>query len=164
MASDNGLACPAWPSCFGNSNYLPAFQGGVVAEWSHRVSAFFLSTCVLVLAVLAVAFERGRRVLLRLALGALALVVAEALLGGLVVESQLTDELVLAHLGIATVLFGILLIIALLANLRDLPQRWVRWARQASEETPAPPPSTGAPEPAPAAPEPGRAGVASGEA
>jgi heme A synthase len=139
MASDNGLACPDWPSCFGNGNYLPAFHGGVVAEWSHRVVAFFLATSVLVLAVLGVAFERNRRILLRLSVGALGLVVAEALLGGLVVEESLADELVLAHLGIATVLFGLLLIIALLSNFKDLPKRWVRWMREASEESPAPP-------------------------
>jgi heme A synthase len=164
MASDNGLACPAWPSCFGNGNYLPAFQGGVVAEWSHRVSAFFLATCVLVLAVLGVAFERNRRILLRLSLGALALVVAEALLGGLVVESSLTDALVLAHLGIATVLFGVLLIVALLANLKELPRRWIRWAREASEERPAP--SAGSPGavPSPGPAEPGPSGVVPREA
>jgi heme A synthase len=164
VTSGNGLACPAWPSCFGNGNYLPAFQGGVIAEWSHRVLAFFLSTCVLVLAVLAVAFERNRRVLLRLSFGALALVVTEALLGGLVVENQLAGELVIAHLGIATVLFGLLLLIAALSNLRDLPRRWVRWAQEAAEGTPAPPPRSDISERAPAPPDPARTGVAPREA
>ncbi|EQD40087.1 Cytochrome oxidase assembly, partial [mine drainage metagenome] len=134
MASGNGLACPDWPSCFGNGNFLPAFQGGVIAEWSHRVAAFFLSTSILVLAVLGVAFERKRQVLLRLSLVALGLVVGEALLGGLVVRDALEATLVITHLGLATVLFGILLVVALLANLRELPQRWIRWARQAAEE------------------------------
>lgn len=164
MASDNGLACPDWPSCYGNGNYLPAFQGGVVAEWSHRVSAFFLSACVLSLAALGLAFERGRRVLLRLSLASLGLVLAEALLGGLVVESQLTGDLVLVHLGIATALFGILLIVALLSNLKDLPRRWVLWARQASEEDQVPAPSERTADPVPAAPERGPTGAASPEA
>ncbi|MGA8664085.1 MAG: COX15/CtaA family protein, partial [Thermoplasmata archaeon] len=129
MASDSGLACPEWPSCFGNGNLAPALQGGVALEWSHRVSAFFLATCVLVVAALALAFERHRRVLLRLSLLSLALVVAEALLGGLVVESQLEVPLILVHLALATALFGLLLVLALLSNLRELPHRWVTWAR-----------------------------------
>ena len=74
IASDSGLASPDWPSCFGNGNLAPALQGGVALEWSHRVSAFFLATCVLLVAALALAFERHRRVLLRLSLLSLALV------------------------------------------------------------------------------------------
>ena len=138
MASDSGLACPAWPSCTGNGNFLPAFQGGVALEWSHRVSAFFLSVSIVVLALLGVVYERARKVLFRLGLVALALVVAEALLGGLVVESQLRVALVLTHLGIATALFGLLLVLVLLSNLRELPRRWVEWARRASDETAVP--------------------------
>ena len=138
MASDSGLACPHWPSCYGNGNFLPAFQGGVALEWSHRVAAFFLSLSILAVAVLAVAYERQRKVLLGMAMVALGLVVTEALLGGLVVESGLATTLVLVHLAIATALFGILLILSLLANLRQLPQRWIDWARRAADEAPVP--------------------------
>ena len=135
MASDSGLACPDWPSCFGNGNFLPTFQGGVALEWSHRVSAFFLSSAILVLTLLGIAYERQRRVLMRIAFLALGLVVTEALLGGLVVESQLRVEFVLVHLAVATALFGILLILVLLSNLRELPRRWLDWARRAADET-----------------------------
>jgi len=154
MASDNGLACPDWPSCFGNGNYLPPFQGGVALEWSHRVSAFFLSTSILVLTLLGVAYERQRKVLLRLALLSLGLVVTEALLGALVVKSALLPTFVIVHLGVATALFGLLLVLVLLSNLRELPRRWVEWARRAADETPAAPrgasaPSSDAPRPSP---------------
>jgi len=150
MASDSGLACPDWPSCFGNGNFLPAFQGGVALEWSHRVSAFFLSTAILLLALLGIAYERQRKVLLRIALIALGLVVTEALLGGLVVQSQLSTTLVLVHLAIATALFGILLILVLLSNLRELPRRWIEWARRAAdEEAPAPASARASPSRAP---------------
>ncbi|MGP8072775.1 MAG: COX15/CtaA family protein [Thermoplasmata archaeon] len=159
MASGSGLACPDWPSCFGNGNLFPALQGGVALEWSHRVSAFFLSTCVLLVAVLAVAFARHRPVLLRLSFLSLGLVVAEALLGGLVVETQLQVPLILVHLAIATALFGLLLVLALLSNLRELPQRLVTWARQAIDETP-PAQAASTPEPRPVPGEPGRVGIA----
>jgi cytochrome c oxidase assembly protein subunit 15 len=153
MASGNGLACPAWPSCYGNGNLLPAFQGGVSVEWSHRVMAFFLATSVVVLAVLAVAFERARPALRRMSLVALGLVVGEALLGGLVVESSLAAALVLVHLAIATALFGLLLVLALLANFRELPARWVAWARRAVDETPRRA-GTGTPDPVASPPDP----------
>ncbi|HTT73069.1 MAG TPA: COX15/CtaA family protein [Thermoplasmata archaeon] len=151
MASGDGLACPHWPTCFDNGNLLPAFQGGAAVEWSHRVSAFFLSVTVLVLAALALAYERTRRILMKLSLVSLGLVVTEALLGGLVVESGLLATLILVHLAIATALFGLLLILALLANLREMPRRWIEWARRATTETPAPRPAT---EPWPSAPAP----------
>jgi heme A synthase len=159
MASGSGLACPDWPSCFGNGNFLPGLNGGVALEWSHRVSAFFLSSCVLIVAILAVAFERHRPVLLRLSFVSLGLVVTEALLGGLVVESQLQVSLILVHLAIATALFGLLLVLALLSNLRQLPQRLVVWARQAVDEQPTPR-DAAAPDPAIGPPDPGRVGAA----
>ena len=152
MASDNGLACPDWPSCFGNGNFFPAFQGGVALEWGHRIGAFFLALGILVLALLGVVYERQRKALLRMALGALALVVGEALLGGLVVESELRTPFVLVHLGIATALFGLLLVLAFLANLRELPRRWIEWARRAADESPTPVDAA----PAPFAPSPAR--------
>jgi heme A synthase len=149
MANGDGLACPHWPTCYGNGNLLPAFAGGAAVEWSHRVSAFFLSCTVLLLAALGLAYERMRRILLKLSFVALGLVVTEALLGGLVVESSLQAPLILVHLAIATALFGLLLVIALLANLRELPRRWIEWARRASVETPAPPPRAAVPAPTP---------------
>ncbi|MCI4373129.1 MAG: COX15/CtaA family protein [Thermoplasmata archaeon] len=152
MASDSGLACPSWPSCYGNGNFLPGFQGGAAIEWSHRVMAFFLASSVLVLAVLAVAFERGRPALLRMSAVALGLVVTEALLGGLVVESSLAVTLVLVHLAIATALFGLLLVLSLLANFRELPTRWVAWAHRALEEDLATESAEPAPNPFPSDP------------
>lgn len=139
ITTDNGLACPHWPTCFGNGNLDPAVTGGAAIEWSHRVSAFVLSVGVLALAALGIAYARGRRVLVRLSGLALGLVVTEALLGGLVIETSLLAWVVLLHLAIATALFGILLIVAVLANLRQMPRRWIEWARRAAEESPAPP-------------------------
>ncbi len=144
MASGVGLSCPHWPTCYPNANLFPTLVGGAAIEWSHRVSAFFLSLSVLVLTILGVIYERHRPVLLRLSAIALALVAAEALLGAEVVASGLTVVLVLAHLAIATGLFGLLLVLVLLSNMRDMPRRWIEWARRASEETPSTSPDSDA--------------------
>jgi len=161
MASGDGLGCPHWPTCYANGNLLPAYAGPAAVEWSHRVFAFFLSATVLLLAALGLAFERTRRILLKLSFLSLGLVVTEALLGGLVVESNLQPGLILIHLGIATALFGLLIVIAILANLKEMPRRWIEWARRAAEETPGPPPRDRTPAPAPATPGPrdGRVGA-----
>lgn len=138
IASDAGLGCPSWPTCFGTISLWPATSGLAAIEWAHRLSALVLAICVLLLAVLAVAYERRRPALLRMSLFALALTVALAFLGGAVVESGLAVALVLTHFALATLLFGLLLVLALLANLSSLPPRWVAWARQASVERTAP--------------------------
>jgi heme A synthase len=135
MASDSGLACPDWPTCHGS--FAPALSGGSGIEWSHRVSALLLSVSIGILVAAAMLFERARPLLVRLSAGAGFLTVAQALLGGVVVESDLTVGIVLLHLGLATALFALLLVLALLANFRDIPPRWLEFARQASEEVPA---------------------------
>jgi heme A synthase len=150
ITTDNGLACPDWPTCFGNGNFLPAFTGGAAVEWSHRVAAFFLSVSVLVLTLLGVAYERGRRALLRLSALSLSLVVLEALLGGVVIETSLLAAVVLVHLAIATALCGLLLVTALLANLREMPRRWIDWARRAVQEQSVARPATARMPPVPA--------------
>jgi len=119
MASGDGLGCPHWPTCYANDNLAPHVQGAAEVEWSHRVSAFFLGCAVLALSVLGMLYERQRRILLGLSFAALGLVVGEALL------------------------------IAMLSNLREMPRRWVEWARRAAEESP-PPATAGATAPTPA--------------
>lgn len=132
MASGSGLACPDWPSC--NGTFTPPLAGGAGIEWSHRLAAFGLSVIIAFLAVLAVAFERNRPVLLRLTMASLSTVVGQALLGGMVIDSRLYVTIVLLHLGLATALFGLLLLLVGLSNLRELPRRWLEWAQHAATE------------------------------
>jgi heme a synthase len=135
MASDSGLGCPTWPSCHGT--FTPALSGAAGIEWAHRLSAFVLSLLIGAMFVAALVFERGRPALIRLSSAAAALVLAQALLGGVVVDSDLAIEFVLLHLALATALFGLLLVIAFLSTYRTMPKRWVEWARRASQELPA---------------------------
>ena len=135
MASGSGLSCPSWPSCGGT--FTPPLNGPAGIEWAHRLSALTLSLIIAVMTLAALLFERNRRpALLRLSGAAAILVVAQALLGGLVVETDLLVVTVLAHLALATALFALLLVLALLANLREIPRPWIEFARRASEELP----------------------------
>jgi heme a synthase len=152
IASGSGLACPDWPTCDGS--LLGPLAGPAGIEWSHRLAALALGLVVLALGLLAVWFEARRPLLRTLALSALALTVLLAILGGLLIESQLSIAVLLLHFGLATVLFGILLVLAVLANVREIPRRWVEIAWRASEAR-APPVEAPAIPPAPASRAPG---------
>lgn len=138
IATNSGLGCIDWPTCYGGWNLFPAIVGATGIEWTHRVAAFFLALSILVVTVLAIAYERRRPAYLRLSLGALGLVVILALLGGAVVLSGLDTALVLLHFGVATVLLAVLLVLAILANWKHLPPRWKTWLQRADEPVAAP--------------------------
>lgn len=143
IASGSGLGCPEWPYCHGSA-LVPQFTGAAAVEFSHRAAAFVLSLLTLAMALTAIAVERRRPVLVRLSLAALATVALEAVLGGVVVDSDLATGIVLVHFAIATVLFVLLLLITLLANLREIPPRWRAWVRYATEDHPPSPGPDGA--------------------
>ena len=146
MASDSGLACPDWPTCHGS--LTPPLTGGTGIEWSHRLSALVLSLVVGMLTIAALLYERSRRVLLHLTLLCAGTVVVQALLGGWVVRADLATTIVLLHFALATLLFAALLLLAFLANLREVPRRWVAWAWKATEpDAPEPVPPFGEGEP-----------------
>ncbi|HKV89867.1 MAG TPA: COX15/CtaA family protein [Thermoplasmata archaeon] len=135
MASDSGLACPDWPTCHGT--LLPPFSGSTAIEWSHRVSALVTGLLVAAMTFVGLVSERRRPVLRGLSVCAALLVLAQAFLGGLVVETDLVVGIVLLHFLLATILFGLLLLIAFLANLREIPRRWAAWAERVADEEPA---------------------------
>ncbi len=160
-ASDSGLACPTWPLCRPGAGLWPSgLDGGVLIEWSHRVAAFVLSASIAAFTLLALVFERRRPALQRLSFAAAGLVLVQVLLGGLVVDTDLSVAAVVAHLGMATALFGVLVVLAAVANLPAIPRRWLAWLRRAGEEAPPTAPESrpgreavpaGAPEPIAAA-------------
>jgi heme A synthase len=111
--TDSGLGCgPAgaglqgWPLCGGRA--LPLIQENTVIEFSHRA----LASIVVVLILICVWQARrlpGRIFLRRGSVLAAALVLAQAVLGGLTVEHNLDEYLVAAHLGMAMLLLGTLI-------------------------------------------------------
>jgi cytochrome c oxidase assembly protein subunit 15 len=115
-----GLGCPDWPGCYGHVTPLGAaadaaesaarFGGQVVVvdkawkEMVHRYAAGTLVLLVVVIAALAIQYRRQRLLPPGLALGLLALAVAQGLFGMLTVTWQLKPLIVTGHLlfGLAT--------------------------------------------------------------
>jgi heme A synthase len=98
---------------------VPLVNVNMIVEYTHRIVAATVTILIATLVVLAWRRYRDDRRLFRSCLAALALIVFQAVLGGLTVEKGLKEELVAAHLGIAMLQIGLLLHIARLAALRS---------------------------------------------
>lgn len=114
--SDSGLGCgPAgsgfhgWPFC--NGDVVPGVDLNSVIEYTHRVVAGLVGIMMFALAALAWARHRTHRGILRAAIASGLLVVLQGLLGAVVVEENLEEELVAAHLGLAMLLLALVLYI-----------------------------------------------------
>lgn len=104
--SGSGLGCgPAgsgfhgWPFC--NGDIVPGLDINTIIEYSHRAVAGIVGLMTIALAVLAWRHHRGNRALVRAAVAAAVLVIAQGLLGAATVENDLDETLVAAHLGLA---------------------------------------------------------------
>ncbi len=116
-ATDSGLACPDWPTCYGS--LMPEMKGGVAIEHSHRLIATFVGLLTIALAVSIHRTHRGRRGLVRLGWGALALVIFQGVLGGMTVIFKLPTVVSSSHL--ATSMIYLAVIITLAHQLRPDP-------------------------------------------
>jgi heme A synthase len=110
--SDSGLGCgPAnsgfhgWPFC--NGDIVPGLDLNTIIEYSHRTVAGIVGLMTIALAVLAWRRQRGNRALVRAAVGAALLVIAQGLLGAATVENNLDETLVAAHLGLAMIFLAL---------------------------------------------------------
>ncbi len=111
-----GLGCPDWPGCYGHFTPTAAVQaaasgtldgatvevGKAWREMIHRYAAGSLGLIILIIAALAIQFRGERIVPISYALGLLALVIAQGILGMYTVTWQLKPLIVTAHL-----LFGL---------------------------------------------------------
>jgi heme A synthase len=111
--SDSGLGCGpggsgfhGWPFC--NGDVVPGVDLNSIVEYSHRVTASLVGLMMLALAVLVWRNHREHRALVRVSIAGFLLVVAQGALGGIVVEENLEEELVAAHLCLAMLLLAVL--------------------------------------------------------
>jgi len=102
-----GLAVPDWPTTFGYNMFLYPWSqmvGAVFYEHSHRLAGSFVGLCTIFLA-LALWFKEPRRWLRWLGPAALALVIAQGVLGGLRVI-LLQNTLAIVHAALAQAFFA----------------------------------------------------------
>jgi len=129
-ATGSGLACPDWPLCQGR--LIPVLAGPVLIEYGHRLVASLVGLLTLAVAVRTWRL-RDARALRGLSILALLLVGVQIVLGGLTVRSELSQWLVVAHLGTAMAFFATLIVLATLAvvGVNGVPGGDVRFRRLA---------------------------------
>jgi cytochrome c oxidase assembly protein subunit 15 len=108
-STGSALAVPDWPLAFGK--LIPPMVGGVQFEWGHRVVAGVVVVLTVILAIWTYRREPRRWVRLT-ALTAVALILLQALLGGLTVLMLLPLPLAVAHAATAQAFFCVMIAMA----------------------------------------------------
>jgi cytochrome c oxidase assembly protein subunit 15 len=112
-SNDAGLSVPDWPLSYGS--ILPPMVGGIFWEHGHRMIAAFVGILTIVLAVWLWRSE-PRPWVRRLGLGALGLIVAQGVLGGLTVHFYLPAAISTAHATLAQLFFATVISLALFSG------------------------------------------------
>lgn len=102
-ATGAGLACPDWPLCFGKA--VPVFEFGVTQEVVHRYLAAGVILFTLYIVLQGWKNRKENRQLLNFGLSILALVLVQAVFGGLTVTMKLNPFIVTTHLALGTLFF-----------------------------------------------------------
>ena len=130
-ATDSGLGCPDWPRCFGKLTPPPSLHAWI--EHSHRLVAAAVIVLVGLTAIIAWRTRQPRSV--RWAtIGAVVMVLAQAVLGAIVVLAKLEAESVTLHLATALALVALLEFVA-------FRSRWPVGGGSGGLTSEAPPPS-----------------------
>lgn len=121
-SNDAGLSVPDWPTSYGHVFRLPPWIGGIRYEHSHRMIAGFTILLTASIALWTWLADR-RRWMRALALGALATIVVQAILGGITVRHLLPPAISTAHATVAQTFFCIAVLIAVFSG-----RKWVEGA------------------------------------
>ena len=129
-SNDAALSVPDWPLSYGR--LVPPLEGGIRYEFAHRALAALVAVLTITLAVWLERVE-PRGWMRGLGWTAVAAVLLQAALGGVVVRLITPKTATVAHACLAEICFGLVIAIAVgqLLRLPDLPGFW-------TAETPAP--------------------------
>lgn len=114
-STGSALAVPDWPLAYGR--LIPKLVGGVRFEYGHRVVAAVVVILTLVLAGWIWRAE-PRGWVIKIALAAFALIIVQAILGGITVLLLLPLPIAVAHAATAQAFFCLMVAIALFTNPR----------------------------------------------
>ncbi|MDP2674241.1 MAG: COX15/CtaA family protein [Dehalococcoidia bacterium] len=106
-ATNSGLACPDWPRCHGQ--LIPPLETNILIEYSHRLAAASVGLLIVGTAIAAWLWYRDNRFVLAGAGAAVALLIAQVLVGAVTVNMELPDTVVALHLSIALMLLAVLI-------------------------------------------------------
>ncbi len=118
-----GLAVPDWPTTYGQFMFsfpMSKWVGNILYEHGHRLIASAVGILTIVLAGWLVRAE-PRRWVRRLGIAALAVVIAQGILGGLTVKLMLPPSISIAHASLAEAFFCITVILAFVTS-----ERWAQ--------------------------------------
>jgi heme A synthase len=108
-ATHSGLGCPDWPTCHGN--IIPTTDKHTLIEYSHRLTASIAGLLVLSIAVWAWRSFRRVPAIFYPSVLSFVLVLAQAGLGGAVVENELPAGIVVVHLAMALTILTLLVLL-----------------------------------------------------
>jgi len=114
----SGLAVPDWPNTYGHFMFSFPFErmvGGILYEHGHRMIASVVGMLTIVLAVY-VQLREQRTWVKRLAMGALAAVILQGVLGGVTVLLKLPAPVSVGHAALAQLFFCITVSLALFTS------------------------------------------------
>lgn len=109
----SGLGCPDWPLCHGN--IIPPLELTAIIEYFHRSVAVIASILIFGVTLGIWTLHRDRRSFLVPGTLVPLLLVAQIVLGAVTVLLELPPYVVLVHLAVALLLFGLLVWIAVIA-------------------------------------------------
>ncbi|MEX0743662.1 MAG: heme o synthase, partial [Actinomycetota bacterium] len=105
-ATGSGLGCTSWPKC-GPNRWLPYPTAKSWIEYSHRFVAFVLVVLIAWMAIEAWRRHKEQRTVFRLSVAAVPLVLMQAVLGGIVVQTDLDPAWVTVHFAFAMALVAV---------------------------------------------------------
>jgi heme o synthase len=119
-ATNSGLGChDEWPKCI--DGWIAPAQYHAIIEFSHRAAAFVVVILIAALVVASFRWVSDDRTLRRLSLASLGAVIAQALVGAIVVKVDLHAAVVTAHFVVALALVGLTTLTTATAFTRGRP-------------------------------------------
>ena len=118
--TDSGLGCPDWPTC-SQHRLTPPLSFHPAVEFGNRLVVVVLCVAAAVALVAALRREPRRRDLVWLSAGLLGGVLAEAVLGAVVVYTKLNPYVVMTHFMVGMALLTDAVVLALRARQEERP-------------------------------------------